>query len=95
MILGRQQFLAMQAIVLVPGIISITMCSKQYSWHVNRIHADTLHDAYLHTTRDLDSKLEAALAPFAQPSSNTTSTKVKAIAITILLHTGPGTAALR
>lgn len=49
----------------------------------NRIATDTLHDAYLHTTRDLDSRLEAALAPFGQPSSNTTSTKVKDIVITI------------
>lgn len=94
MILGRQQFLAMQAIVHVPGIISIVMCSKLAGTD-NRIATDTLHDAYLHTTRDLDSRLEAALAPFGQPSSNTTSTKVKDIVITILLHAAPGTAALR
>ena len=42
--------------------------------------ADTLHDTYLHTTRDLDSRLEAVLASFGQPNSNTTSTKAKDIA---------------
>lgn len=70
----------MQAIVFVPSIISIVLCSKLVG-NINKAgFADTLHDTYLHTTRDLDSRLEAALASFGQPNSNTTNTKAKDIA---------------